>query len=108
MSFSAMQSVVSQIQSQAAQLAEPSRRAPDAAASGVPTFGDALASSLQQLNHLQVDAKQQSQRFMLGDAGVELNDVMISGQKAVMALTFGIQMRNKMVSAYQEIMNMAV
>jgi flagellar hook-basal body complex protein FliE len=34
--------------------------------------------------------------------------VMISGQKAAMALTFGIQMRNKMVSAYQEIMNMAV
>ena len=107
MSFSAMQSVVSQIQSQAAQLGEPSRRAPEAAA-GLPAFGDALASSLQQLNHLQVEAKQQSQRFMLGDASIELNDVMISGQKAAMALTFGIQMRNKMVSAYQEIMNMAV
>lgn len=108
MSFSTIQSVVNQIQTQAAQLNAPAQLTPDNSAADRTSFSTVLSSSIQQLNQLQVDAQQQTQRFMLGDPNVELNDVMIGGQKAAMALTFGVQVRNKMVSAYQEIMNMAV
>ncbi len=45
---------------------------------------------------------------MSGAPDIGLNDVMVSLQKSTLALNLGIQVRNKMVSAYQEIMGMSV
>ncbi len=45
---------------------------------------------------------------MTGATDIGLNDVMVSMQKSSVALNLGIQVRNKMVSAYQEVMSMSV
>ena len=44
----------------------------------------------------------------MGDDSVSLSDVMIAGQKANISFQATIQVRNKLVSAYQDIMNMQV
>ena len=52
--------------------------------------------------------EQLAQRFEMGDSTVSLSDAMISLQKSSIALQQTIQVRNNLVSAYQEIMNMPV
>jgi flagellar hook-basal body complex protein FliE len=71
-------------------------------------FADALAASLNQVNAAQSRAEKLGQRFALGDDSVNLSDVMIAGQKANIAFQATVQVRNKLVSAYHDIMNMQV
>ncbi len=71
-------------------------------------FADALKSSLDQVSNAQSKAEQLGQSFAMGDDKVSLSDVMISMQKANISFQGSIQVRNKLVSAYHEIMNMQV
>jgi flagellar hook-basal body complex protein FliE len=71
-------------------------------------FASVLKSSLDNVSAMQQQASQQSKAYALGDNSVNLSDVMIAGQKATIALQTTIQVRNKLVSAYTEIMNMQV
>ncbi|MHB1176159.1 MAG: flagellar hook-basal body complex protein FliE [Sulfuriferula sp.] len=71
-------------------------------------FADALKSSLDQVNSAQVQSQQLGQRFAMGDDKVNLSDVMISMQKANISFQATIQVRNKLISAYHEIMNMQI
>lgn len=73
-----------------------------------PGFADALKASLEQVNNVQQKSEQMAQAFALGDDKVNLSDMMISMQKASISLQATVQARNKMVSAYQDIMNMQV
>ena len=50
----------------------------------------------------------QATAMTLGEPGVALNDVMADLQKASVSLQMGLQVRNKLVSAYQEVMGMQV
>ena len=68
-------------------------------------FGSMLSSAVQNVNQLQTDASQSIQRFLTGE-GEELHNVALASQRAEIALDLGIQIRNKVVSAYQEIMKM--
>lgn len=72
------------------------------------SFSDALKSSLDQVNKVQVDAEQMGKNFVMGDDSVNLSDVMIAGQKASIAFQATVQVRNKLVSAYHDVMNMQV
>lgn len=72
------------------------------------SFSSSLKSMLDQVNQQQLNADQLAQRFALGDDRVNLSDVMVERQKASLSLQATVQVRNKLVSAYQEIMNMAV
>ena len=49
-----------------------------------------------------------SKRFQMGDDSVNLSDVMISMQKASIQFQATAQVRNKLVQAYHDIMNMQV
>jgi flagellar hook-basal body complex protein FliE len=71
-------------------------------------FSDALKSSLDSVASTQNSADQLGRRFSLGDENVNLSDVMISMQKANISFQATVQVRNKLVSAYQEMMNMQV
>ncbi|CDG21697.1 Flagellar hook-basal body complex protein fliE [Xenorhabdus poinarii G6] len=71
-------------------------------------FASQLTSAVEKINKNRLDAAKQAQDFTLGVPGVELNDVMVNIQKASISLQMGIQVRNKLVSAYHEIMNMQV
>ncbi|MGU0161795.1 flagellar hook-basal body complex protein FliE [Escherichia coli] len=53
-------------------------------------------------------AHSQAEKFTLGEPGVALNDVMTDMQKASVSMQMGIQVRNKLVAAYQEVMSMQV
>lgn len=71
-------------------------------------FAQALKTSLEQVNGMQKNSEKLSQRFALGDDSVNLSDMMIAMQKASISLQATVQVRNKLVSAYQDIMNMQV
>jgi flagellar hook-basal body complex protein FliE len=71
-------------------------------------FSQALKASLDQVNNVQMKADQMGQKFVSGDDSVNLSDVMISLQKANISFQATVQVRNKLVSAYHDIMNMAV
>lgn len=75
---------------------------------GKVNFADVLKSSLDQVNTVQKKAEEMGQKFALGDDKVSLSDVMISIQKSSISLQATVQVRNKLVSAYHEIMNMQV
>ena len=71
-------------------------------------FSDALKASLDQVNQTQLHAEKLGKNFAMGDDSVSLSDVMIAGQKANISFQATVQVRNKLVSAYQDIMNMQV
>jgi len=69
-------------------------------------FGQLLKGALEAVNETQQAAKQVTTSFERGEAGVELADVMIAIQKASISFDAATQVRNRLVSAYQDIMNM--
>lgn len=71
-------------------------------------FAAALKASLDQVNQSQTRAETLGRNFVLGDDRVSLSDVMIAEQKANISFQATVQVRNKLVSAYQDIMNMPV
>jgi len=80
--------------------------------SGAPAgkldFAQALKASLDQVNNSQVSADQLGKDFVMGDDKVSLSDVMISMQKANISFQTTVQVRNKLVSAYHDMMNMQI
>lgn len=75
---------------------------------GAADFGQILKSTLDQVNRAQVDAQQLARDFSSGNGNASLQDVMMSLQKADLSFQQMVQVRNKLVSAYHEIMNMQV
>jgi len=105
MSSVAIQSVLQQMRAltPAAGAAAPR---PEAAAGAGGSFGAELRKSLDSISGAQNSAYKQAEAFELGTPGVALNDVMIDLQKANVAFQTGLQVRNRLVAAYQEIMNL--
>jgi len=71
-------------------------------------FAALLKSSVDQVNSGQQDASALVKEFELGNPNANLQDVMMSLQKANLSFQTMVQVRNKLVTAYQEIMNMQV
>jgi len=71
-------------------------------------FSDALQGALASVNADQQKADALGKSFSAGDDKVNLSEVMISMQKASISFQASIQVRNKLVSSYHEIMNMQV
>ncbi|KAA0468844.1 flagellar hook-basal body complex protein FliE [Klebsiella aerogenes] len=72
------------------------------------SFASELTAALGKISNTQQAARQQAQNFELGVPGISLNDVMVDLQKSSVSLQMGVQVRNKLVAAYQDIMNMPV
>jgi flagellar hook-basal body complex protein FliE len=84
-------------------------KAPGAAtAVGGPDFSEVLKSAIDQVNVAQQQAQKMSEDFSTGQSNVNLEDVMINLQKANLSFQQMVQVRNKLVSAYHDIMNMQV
>ena len=71
-------------------------------------FAEALHSTLQGVSDRSAEAQALSKRFTMGDDTVSLSDTMVAMQKSSIAFQATVQVRNKMISAYQDIMNMQV
>jgi flagellar hook-basal body complex protein FliE len=78
-----------------------------AAATGAPSdFARLLQKGVDAVNQTQQRASAASDAFERGVAGVELPDVMLQVQKASVSFRALTEVRNRLVSAYQDIMNM--
>ena len=104
MSISAIESVLQQMRVTALQTGI----APRPAAEPAPQAGFAaeLRRSLEGISTAQNKAYGQAEAFELGKPGVALNDVMVDLQKANVAFQTGLQVRNRLVAAYQEVMSL--
>lgn len=69
-------------------------------------FGTMLKSSLDGVARSQNDAQKLQQSFELGDPNTDLSSVMLATSKAQVAFRGAVEVRNRLVSAYQDIMNM--
>lgn len=71
-------------------------------------FSQILKNTLDQVNQAQQTAQKMSEAFSAGDSNVNLQDVMINLQKANLSFQEMVQVRNKLVSAYHDIINIQV
>ncbi|AZB42936.1 flagellar hook-basal body complex protein FliE [Bacillus sp. FJAT-42376] len=71
----------------------------------VSQFGDMLKSALNEVNRAQVESDKMTGALAKGQ-NIELQDVMIAAEKASITLLSAVEMRNKAIEAYQEIMRM--
>ncbi len=97
--------VLAQIRSLSSQI-EP-QAAPSAPAAGGPSaFATLLRNSIDQVNDAQQKASDLATAFQRGTPGVDLPQVMIEMEKASVSFRALTEVRNRLVSAYQDIMNM--
>ncbi|MES2354467.1 MAG: flagellar hook-basal body complex protein FliE [Pseudomonadota bacterium] len=82
--------------------------APATQAAGSGSFLEMLKRSLDQVNESQHQAQSLATQFQLDQNGVTLEEAMVSMQKANISFQAAVQVRNKLVSAYHDIMNMQV
>ena len=99
-----IEQMVNQLRAVAAQASQ----SPAAGEANGQDFAALLKTALDQVSTAQQDARQLTQQFELGDPNTNLQDVVLSLQKASLSFQTMVQVRNKLVSAYQEIMNMPV
>ncbi len=76
--------------------------------SGASEFANLIRQGLDSVNQTQQSAESMATAFEKGVPGVELPQVMIEMQKASVSFRAVTEVRNRLVSAYQEIMNMPV
>jgi len=107
-SIDAMNAVLAQMRAMAAQ----SQTLPTPATVANPATGNdfstLLKASVDKVNESQQQAKSLATAFELGDPGVQLAEVMIAGQKASIAFHAMTEVRNKLLEAYKEVMNMPI
>lgn len=80
---------------------------PAPGADGGPSFKDSLVNALRQVNEFQLEADEMSRALAAGQAA-ELHQVMLAADKANLSLQFTLQVRTKIIEAYQEIMRLQV
>lgn len=82
--------------------------APDTAAPPPPgaDFATVFKGALEHVNATQNRANALAESFEAGAPGVDLSDVMVNLQKSRVVFQATLQVRNKLVAAYQDIMNM--
>jgi flagellar hook-basal body complex protein FliE len=99
---------LNRLSARAAGQSEPAAAPESSAAGAAPEFGAALKAALEQANDAQEEAIRLQREFDLNAPNVNLHEVMVSLQKASLSFQTMVQVRNRLVSAYQEIMNMQV
>ncbi|WP_300726013.1 flagellar hook-basal body complex protein FliE [Pseudomonas sp.] len=75
---------------------------------GAASFSDMLGHAINKVSETQQASSQLSNAFEIGKSGADLTDVMIASQKASVSFQALTQVRNKLVQAYQDIMQMPV
>jgi len=80
---------------------------PGSSPSQAGVFREMFASSLQQVEAFQNQAANSTERFLSGESE-DLHTVAIDTQKAELAFEMFLQVRNKVMQAYQEVMRMQV
>jgi flagellar hook-basal body complex protein FliE len=106
MSELAIQQLLSQMRTLEAEL-RPVPPLPQGEASPA-AFGNLLEEALRAVNSQQTEATRLASELEAGNAGVDVAQVMIEVQRATLAFKAMTEVRNRLVNAYQDIMNMPV
>lgn len=91
-----------------AQTTGPRAAQPASGGSEGADFAKVLEATLQDVSAAQQQARTMAQDFVAGKSEAELQEVMVNLQKASLSFQQMVQVRNRLVSAYQDIMNMQV
>ncbi len=70
------------------------------------SFSDTLQNALQGVNETQQKSGALAQAFELGDPRADLARVMVAAQQSQVAFRATVEVRNRLVQAYQDVMNM--
>ncbi len=81
---------------------------PPGGAAALPDFANMLKSSVDQVSPMQNQATALANAYEAGDKSVDLTKVMLEVQKAGLAFHAMTEVRNKLVDAYTQVMNMSV
>ena len=100
--------VLAQIRELSSQMRPSPLQAKPPQTGGVSEFANILRSGVEQVNSQQQRAGQLADAFERGTPGVELPQVMLELQKASVSFRALNEVRNRLVSAYQEIMNLSL
>lgn len=73
-----------------------------------PSFGDLMSQAINKVNDVQKKSSDMAEAYEKGVAGVDITDVMIASQKASVSFQAMVQVRNKLVEAYRDVMNMPI
>lgn len=90
-----------------APIATPQTLTAPSAAGKSGEFQDILSSTINSMEGLNRDASTAVQQFLTGE-NEELHTTILATQKAQLAFELGLQVRNKVVDAYQEVMKTAI
>lgn len=80
---------------------------PSTGATGQVDFGKSIESVIKQVNELQVKSDRMMESYERGE-DIPLTDVVLSMQKASLGFEATLQVRNKVMKAYEDILNMPV
>lgn len=72
-----------------------------------PSFAEILRNKFEQVNQLQKESDNLTQNLLVGDVE-HLHQVTVAAEQAALALQLTVQIRNKLVEAYQEISRMQI
>jgi flagellar hook-basal body complex protein FliE len=72
------------------------------------SFADLLKQSVDKVNETQMEAKRLTTALETGQGDVDLAQVMIAVQKSSLSFEAMVQVRNKLVEAYKDVMNMPI
>ena len=87
-------------------VAAPASTTPATGAAGATSFGDTLKQLVESVEGASEEANASVNGMV--DKSVDVHDAMIALQRAEMSLQLAVQIRNKLVQAYQDIMRMPV
>jgi flagellar hook-basal body complex protein FliE len=107
MSDIAINQVLAQMRTMAAGAGNVSENAGAAQATGV-NFSSLMQDSIEDVNASMMQAKALATSFESGDPQVSIAEVMVASQRASLQFQAVTEVRNKLLTAYQEIMSMQV
>jgi flagellar hook-basal body complex protein FliE len=81
---------------------------PSPTSNKLPSFGDLMTKAISNVNEVQKTSNAMAEAYEKGVAGVDITDVMIASQKASVSFQAMVQVRNKLVDAYKDVMNMPI
>lgn len=73
-----------------------------------PSFVDMLEQAINKVNETQQHASDLRTRFEMGDESVDIAEVMVAASQSSISFEALMQVRNKFLTAYQDVMNMSV
>ncbi len=106
MSDATITSILSQIRSLQSQTAMRPDTSEQVASTQGGGFGESLRKALSSVDNDQKNAQSLAQRFEMGDPDASLTKVMLAQQSAQLSFRATVEMRNRLVQAYQDVMNM--